>query len=221
VTAVQRCVAGLYAVTPEHLGEERLLLRAEQALAGGARVLQYRDKGTDTALRMRRARTLAALCRDHGALFIVNDDVGLALASAAGGVHLGRDDVSVTQARAALGPQAVIGASCYDDLSRAERSVQAGADYLAFGSFFPSTVKPAAVRAPLALLQEARRRFALPLVAIGGITPHNAGQVIQAGADAVAVVTALFDAPDTRSAALCFTRLFEPDVTALSSMHSS
>ena len=136
-------------------------------------------------------------------------------------MHLGRDDVCVEQARAALGPQAVIGASCYDDLSRAERALQAGADYLAFGSFFPSTVKPAAVRARLALLQEARRRFALPLVAIGGITPHNARQVIEAGADAVAVVTALFDAPDTRSAALGFARLFEPDVSPISSMLAS
>jgi thiamine-phosphate pyrophosphorylase len=214
--SVPRRVAGLYAVTPEHLDEEQLLARAAQALTGGARVLQFRDKSAEREQRTRRAVALAALCKIHDALFIVNDDVQLALACGAGGVHLGRDDAGIAHARAMLGPRAVIGASCYDELSRAQQAAQAGADYLAFGSFFPSCVKPGAVRAPLALLQASRRRFALPLVAIGGITPDNAGQVIGAGADAIAVVSALFDAPDTLSAARSFTRLFHQDVTATS-----
>ena len=213
--AVPRRVAGLYAVTPEHLDEEPLLARAGQALAGGARVLQFRDKSADRAQRTRRALALAGLCKSYAALFIVNDDVELALASGADGVHLGRDDDGIAHARAMLGPHALIGASCYDELSRAQQAAQAGADYLAFGSFFPSRVKPGAVRAPLALLQAARRRFRLPLVAIGGITPDNAGQVIGAGADAIAVVSALFDAADTLGAARSFTRLFHQDATAI------
>jgi thiamine-phosphate pyrophosphorylase len=214
--AVPRRVAGLYAVTPERLAEEALLARAGQALAGGARVLQFRDKSADRAQRTRLALALAALCKSHDALFIVNDDVQLALACGAHGVHLGRDDDGIAHARAMLGPRAVIGASCYDELSRAQQAAQAGADYLAFGSFFPSRVKPGAVRAPLALLQAARRRFRLPLVAIGGITPDNASQVIGAGADAIAVVSALFDAADTVSAARSLSRLFHQDATAIS-----
>jgi thiamine-phosphate pyrophosphorylase len=209
-------IAGLYAITPEGIEAERLLGKSRQALAGGARVMQYRDKSTDHAQRARLALALAALCREHAAVFIVNDDVELALRSGAHGVHLGRDDIAIGQAREALGPQAVIGASCYDDLDRAERAVSAGADYLAFGSFFPSSVKPNAVRPALNVLREARRRFRLPLVAIGGITPHNAASVIEAGADAAAVVTALFDVEDTLSAARAFARLFRQNENALS-----
>lgn len=201
-------ITGLYAVTPERIDEERLLQRAGQALSGGARILQYRDKSDQPARRTRRARALAALCRAHDALFIVNDDVELAARSGAHGVHLGRDDAPLAQARSALGAQALIGASCYADLARAEQALRAGADYLAFGSFFSSAVKPGAVRAPLQVLREARLRFALPLVAIGGITPDNAAPLIEAGADAVAVVTALFEAPDTLAAARSFSRLF-------------
>jgi thiamine-phosphate pyrophosphorylase len=214
---VNRVIAGLYAVTPEGAGEEGLLQRSEQALTGGARILQYRDKSENHALRSRIATALAGLCRTYQALFIVNDDIDLASVSGAHGVHLGRDDATLVHARAALGPRAVIGASCYNDLDRAEEAVRAGADYLAFGSFYASAVKPSAVRASLDLLREARRRFDLPLVAIGGITPQNAPALLEAGADALAVVTALFEAADTRSAAQSFARLFGQRASAVSS----
>jgi thiamine-phosphate pyrophosphorylase len=209
-------IAGLYAVTPEGLTEDRLLRCCEQALGGGARVLQYRDKSGDAPLRALQAAGLRDLCHRHGALFIVNDDVELALRTGADGVHVGRDDAAVPDARRVLGARAVIGASCYGDLERAEQAAAAGADYLAFGSFFASAVKPDAVRPALDLLREARRRFRVPLVAIGGITPDNARAVIDAGADAVAVVTALFEAPDIGAAARAFSTLFEPHTDVIS-----
>ena len=188
-------ISGLYVITAEVAGgSEELLRRAEATLAGGARVLQYRDKSDEHARRLREATALAALCRHHAALFIVNDDVELAANAGAGGVHVGRDDRGVTEARARLGAQAVIGASCYDSLARAEAAAAAGADYLAFGSFYPSTVKPGAPRPQPALLGEARR-FGLPLVAIGGIDADNAAPLIAAGADAVAVISSVFQKP--------------------------
>jgi thiamine-phosphate pyrophosphorylase len=209
-------IAGLYAVTPQDIAEQRLLSLCEQVLSGGARILQYRDKGSDATRRARQAGALRERCRRHRALFIVNDDVELALRSGADGVHLGRGDATVQEARRILGPPAVIGASCYDDLRRAAQAADAGADYLAFGSFFPSAVKPDAVRPALDLLREARRRFRLPVVAIGGITPQNAAAVIEAGAHAVAVVTALFDADDTLAASRAFVRLFQSHTSAIS-----
>jgi thiamine-phosphate pyrophosphorylase len=206
---MSRTISGLYAVTPETGDCHWLAERAAQALSGGARILQYRAKRVDPATRVRTATELARLCRERRALFIVNDDIDLAARVGAHGVHLGGDDASVAEARARLGAGAVIGASCYDDLQRADAQAAAGASYLAFGSFFPSTVKPGAVRAPLALLRRARARFDLPLVAIGGITVHNAGELIASGADAVAVITALFEAADTAAAAAAFAGLFE------------
>jgi thiamine-phosphate pyrophosphorylase len=207
---------GLYAVTPDTLDDAWLEERVQMALRGGASALQYRSKHADAPLKRRQARPLQRACREHGALFIVNDDVDLALELQAAGVHLGRDDLSIAEARARLGRAALIGASCYDDLARAERAVQAGADYLAFGSFFPSSVKPGAVRPSLDVLRQARRRWHLPVVAIGGIDLHNAAGVIEAGADAVAVITALFGAPDTLAAAREFSRLFQqPAMPAL------
>lgn len=206
---------GLYAVTPDTLDDAWLAERVEQALRGGARAVQYRSKSADAQLRRRQAQRLQRACRATGALFIVNDDVDLALELEADGVHLGRDDLSVAAARARLGRGSLIGASCYDDQARAERALQAGADYLAFGSFFASTVKPNAAHASLELLRQARR-WRLPLVAIGGIDPDNATRVIEAGADAVAVITALFDVPDTFAAARAFSRLFQqPTMPAL------
>jgi thiamine-phosphate pyrophosphorylase len=150
------------------------------------------------------------LCRAHRALLIVNDDVGLARELGADGVHLGREDQPLGEARVALGTERLIGISCYDSLARALEARELGADYVAFGSFFPSAVKPKAVRAPLDLLCEARATLDLPLVAIGGITPENGGALVEAGADALAVVSALFQVADPRSAAQAFTRLFAP-----------
>lgn len=202
-------VRGLYAITPEGLAPDVLLDRCERALHGGARLVQLRDKHADAATGLALARALKAACDRTGALFIVNDDVALARAAGAHGVHVGRDDAGIAHARAALGPHALVGASCYDDLDRARRCAAEGADYLAFGSVYPSPTKPLAVRAPLALFAAARP-FGCPLVAIGGITLAHAPAVIDAGADALAVVTDVFDAPDIAARAAAYARLF-PD----------
>jgi thiamine-phosphate pyrophosphorylase len=162
----------------------------EQALDGGALAVQYRSKLSDAALRA--VRDVA---------FVVNDSVDLALACAADGVHLGRDDAPVAEARARLGAAKIIGASCYDSLELARAAQAAGADYVAFGSVFPSQVKPGAVRATLDLLWAARREMAIPIVAIGGIDAHNVPLLIARGIDAVAVITGVFGEPDIASAA--------------------
>ncbi len=195
-----RRLRGLYAITPPDLS------RVEAALASGALcALQYRAKDADAPRRLREARHLAQLCRAHGVSLIVNDDVELALAVDAAGVHLGRDDGDLAAARARL-PGRLLGASCYDRPELARRAVATGADYVAFGSVFDSPTKPAAVRAPLAL-------FALdvgvPKVAIGGITLDNAPRVLAAGADCLAVITDLFDAPDVAARAREYGRLFD------------
>ena len=200
---------GLYVITDRALAGGRALPPlVEDALAGGARVVQYRDKTTDHARRHAEAAALAALCRDAAALLIVNDDVELALAVHADGVHLGRDDDAIAAARARLGPDRVIGVSCYDRFELALAAQEAGADYVAFGSFHPSPTKPAAVRADLSLLARGRRELALPLVAIGGITPENGRALVAAGADMLAVINAVFGAADVRGAAAAFAPLF-------------
>jgi len=183
--------------------------RTGEALAGGAAMVQYRDKGGAAAQRLQTARALNAMCRAHGAVFIVNDDVMLAARSGAHGVHVGREDAACQEARAVLGPDAIIGVSCYDELSRARQAQGDGADYVAFGSFYPSRVKPAAVRASPELLAAARAVLRVPVVAIGGITVDNAPALIAAGADALAVISAVFSQPDVRAAAAAFARLFE------------
>ncbi|WP_024304543.1 thiamine phosphate synthase [Pseudogulbenkiania sp. MAI-1] len=186
---------GLYAITPDTDDSERLIELVGDVLPHGVRLLQYRNKSQDPVRRLWQASLLASLCQSHGVTFIVNDDVELALSVGADGVHLGRDDAAIAAARARLGPDAVIGASCYDDLALAEAAVAAGASYVAFGAVFPSGTKPNAVRAPLELFGQAKR-FGVPTVAIGGITPANAGEVVAAGADMLAVIGALFDAAD-------------------------
>lgn len=207
---MRRPLRGLYAIADTlYLSDTTLAGAVEQALRGGARAIQYRDKSPSTSERARAAQTLRALCADHAALFIVNDDVALARAVNADGVHLGRDDTTIDAARLALGKDALIGVSCYNDLARAEQAVRSGADYIAFGSFFPSRTKPDAVRAEPALLRAARRHFDLPLVAIGGITPDNGTTLIDAGADALAAISGVFDQPDVEHAARRYARLFE------------
>jgi len=206
---VRRTLAGLYAITPDEPDTDILLRKAGEALRGGASALQYRNKTAGAELRLKQGRALAALCRAAGAAFIVNDDLALALELAADGAHLGADDGDLVEARQRLGPNKLLGASCYNRMELAEAAAQAGADYLAFGSVFSSGTKPGAVRAPLAIFAEARRSFALPLVAIGGITLQNAAQAFAAGADAVAVISALFDAADIAECAAGFTRLHQ------------
>jgi thiamine-phosphate pyrophosphorylase len=215
-TAARAPIAGLYALTPELADTAALVARVAAALAGGAAVVQYRNKLGDAALRREQALALRALCAARGATFIVNDDVDLAREVAADGVHLGRDDAAVAAARQRLGAGAIIGASCYDSLERAQRAVAAGADYLAFGSFFASSVKPEATRAHPSLLTAAKARWRVPVVAIGGISATNAPALIAAGADALAVISALFDAPDVAAAAeaLCRVIALRPDAMA-------
>ena len=171
-------------------------------------MLQYRDKTREADRRLREASAIAALCREFAVPLIINDDVELARASGAAGVHLGEDDADVAGARAVLGTGAIIGVSCYDSLQRARDAAAAGADYLAFGAFFPSITKPGARHAKPGLLCDARE-FGLPLVAIGGITPENGGSLIAAGADFVAVVSSLFGARDVRATARQFAALFQ------------
>lgn len=194
---------GLYVLT--RAGDD-LLEKSSAALRGGARLVQYRDKSDDTERRLDEARQLRALCTAASATFIVNDDIDLAIRVEADGVHLGRDDAGIADARAALGDTAIIGVSCYDSLERAEAA--AGADYLAFGAFFPSPTKPDAVRAAPALLTAARETFGLPLCAIGGITPENGAELVVAGADMLAVISGVFDADDADVAAGDYARLF-------------
>ena len=206
---MKRKLAGLYAITPDEPHTDILIDKVGQALRGGASALQYRNKTAGTALRLEQGRALAALCRAAGAAFIVNDDLALALELGADGAHLGADDGDLAEARRHLGQDKLLGVSCYDRVELAQVAAQAGADYLAFGSVFDSSTKPGAVRAPLAIFAAARRSFSLPLVAIGGITLQNAPQVFAAGADAVAVISALFDAGDIAERAAGFTRLHQ------------
>ena len=200
-------ISGLYAVTHDLADTAVLLAKAQAALAGGARLLQYRNKAADENLRREQAAALRALCRRYGAILIINDHVELAGEIDADGVHVGADDVGVAAARTRLGPGKIIGATCGGDLQRALAAVALGADYVAFGSFFASAVKPGAVRAPLALLQQARRQVTVPVVAIGGITLDNAASLIDAGATAVAVISALFAVPDVEAATRKFCQL--------------
>lgn len=201
-----RFPAGLYGVTPEWDDTGRLLAAVRAAAEGGMRALQLRRKHLNRAERLAVARELAPLCRELGVVFLVNDDWETALEAGADGAHLGRDDATLAQVRAAA-PGLILGVSCYADLARAQALLSQGADYVAFGAVFPSSTKPEAVQAPLSLLTEAAdlvRRQGRPrpaVVAIGGITPANAARVAAAGADSIAVITGLFEAPDIRAAA--------------------
>ena len=190
---------GLYAITPEAGDVER---KVQLALEGGVAALQYRSKTRNPA----QAAAIVRLARDYDVPVIINDDVELALELGAAGAHLGRDDGDLRAARRRLGAR-ILGASCYNQLERARAAVQAGADYIAFGSVFASPTKPAAVRAPLSLFGEAKA-LGVPLAAIGGITLDNAPQLIAAGADLLAVITDLFDAPDIRARARSYGKLF-------------
>jgi thiamine-phosphate pyrophosphorylase len=190
---------GVYAVTPEDDDLER---KVRLALEGGIALLQYRSKRPDRA----QAAAVVRLAREFGVPVIINDDVELALEIGAAGAHLGREDGDLGRARARLGNR-ILGASCYNELGLARAAVAAGADYVAFGSVFASPTKPQAVRAPLTLFGEAKA-LGVPLAAIGGITLENAPQLIAAGADLLAVISDLFDAPDIRRRAQAYGKLF-------------
>lgn len=195
---------GLYAITPETPDTRDLIVRVRAALKGGVAALQYRRK---KMANVEEARSLAALCRSGGALFIVNDDLELAIAAEADGVHIGKEDGDVPSVRKKLKGK-LLGLSCYNSLAAARAAVSDGADYIAFGSVFASPTKPSAVRAPLSLFSEARS-LGVPRVAIGGITLENAPQLLAAGADALAVISDLFDAEDIAARARQYGKLFD------------
>ena len=201
--------SGLYAITDGSLiprGE--LANRVARAIAGGASIIQYRDKQSPVNQRYQEAGALSALCRQHDIPLIINDDVELAAAVGAAGVHLGKTDATVDQARNRLGTAAIIGVSCYNELERATAAAKAGANYVAFGRFFLSRSKPGAAAAEPVLLQQARKLIDLPIVAIGGITPDNGELLIEAGADLLAVIHGVFGQADIQTAAAGYNQLF-------------
>jgi len=202
---------GLYAVTPDDRLLARLSALVEAALEGGARLIQYRNKQAPAPLRRAQAAELLRVCHAYGGKLIINDDVWLAIEIGADGAHVGQGDLpggDLATAREALGPKRLLGVSCYGDLGRVEAAAQAGANYIGIGSVFPSVTKPAAAHTSLDVLKEARRKFDLPIAAIGGITIANAPQVVAAGADMLAVVSDLFNAMDIRRRAAEFQKLF-------------
>ena len=201
-------IQGLYAITPDTADTKLLLAKVEAALQGGINILQYRNKLADYTLQTQQARALLPLCRQYHVPLIINDSVKLCLALDADGVHLGADDGNLAEVRAALGADKILGASCYNRFDLALHAQQAGADYVAFGACFASSTKPNAPVADLALFSQARVQLNVPSVAIGGITTENANQVIQAGANVIAVINALFAAEDIKQKAQQFSAQF-------------
>ena len=205
-------ISGLYAITEARLMPEPVFLaRAEAALRGGARILQYRDKGevvADAPRRRRQAGALRELCAQYDALFVVNDDPLLAQAVGAPAIHVGAADVPLAALRAQFGGAILVGVSCYGSVRQAQEAAALGADYVAFGSFFASSSKPQAPVVSVDVLTAARAVIDLPIVAIGGITEAHGGALIAAGADALAVISGVFGAEDVEGAARRFTALF-------------
>ena len=199
---------GLYAITPDEPDTERLLALVQAALNGGAAIVQYRNKAAAAELRHEQALALQRICRAAGVPLIVNDDLEIALAIDADGLHLGGEDGDLAAARSRLGPDKLLGASCYNRLELAIEARDLGADHVAFGAMYISSTKPGAIRAPLELFGQATASVGLPAVAIGGITLDNTPPLIRAGAHAAAVISALFNAPDVTQRARDFNRLF-------------
>ncbi len=200
---------GLYAITDELLlCEDQFQQKLEEALKGGACIVQYRDKSQDKNKRLRQARSLRKLCDDYDALLIINDDIALCRQVSADGVHLGRSDASIALARKSLGSAYIIGASCYDQLSLAVQAQSQGADYVAFGTMFASPTKPDAAAAGPDILKIAQQTVQLPICAIGGITTDNAALTVAAGADMIAVISDLFNTETTLENAACLAKLF-------------
>lgn len=202
---------GLYVITPDEADTARLLVRAAAVLQAGANWLQYRNKPAGAALREQQARALQPLCRRQGVPLIINDDWRLAAAIGADGAHLGLEDGELAAARAAMGAKAILGASCYDDPALAHAACASGASYVAFGAFFPSPTKPFARRAAPGLLRDSTV-LGVPRVAIGGITPDNARELVLAGADLLAVISGVFDAPDPAAATRAYLACFDPPI---------
>jgi thiamine-phosphate pyrophosphorylase len=193
---------GLYGITSPALCNSTTLIEVvDAALEGGMRILQYRNKTLDFGQQLLQAGELKKCCQNHAALFIINDDLQLAQAVDADGVHLGKGDIAIDRARQMLGESAIIGCSCYNELERAVLAQEQGADYVAFGRFYASLTKPLAIQASLDILQQARSQLDIPVCAIGGITVDNASALIEQGADMIAVINGLFSADDIQQRA--------------------
>jgi thiamine-phosphate pyrophosphorylase len=201
-------IEGLYAITPDLDDISYLVTKTRQALSGGAQLVQYRNKKATGSHRLEQARLLARLCRKFHAPLIINDYLDLAIEIDAAGVHLGQEDIPLTEARRRLGHGKIIGISCYDRLDLAVQAEREGANYVAFGAFFASFTKPGAKAISDNLLCRAKRTLHIPVIAIGGITPGNAGSLIALGADSIAASYSLYHATNSRSAAEKFSRLF-------------
>ena len=203
-------IEGLYAITPDIADTGLLLQKVEAALQGGINILQYRNKTASHKLQTQQARAILPLCRQYNVPLIINDSVKLCLTLDADGVHLGADDGNLSEVRVRIGSDKILGASCYNRFDLALSAQQAGANYVAFGAFFSSETKPNAPVASLSLLERAKLELQIPAVAIGGITLQNVAQAIQAGANAVAVINAIFNANDVKLSSQQFSLLFKP-----------
>jgi thiamine-phosphate pyrophosphorylase len=205
-------ISGLYAVTPDESDLSVLLAKVEAALQGGIGVLQYRNKQADHKMQTQQARAILPLCKQYQVPFIINDSVNLCLELDADGVHIGADDGDLSDVRARLGKDKMLGASCYNRFDLAISAQQAGASYIAFGACFISSTKPHAPLVPFDLFELAKAQLNVPIVAIGGITIKNAPKVIEAGADSIAVINAIFNADDVKSATQQFAQLFKESI---------
>ena len=203
-------IKGLYAITPDMADTDLLLKKVESALQGGIDILQYRNKAANHKLQTQQARAILPLCRQYNVPLIINDSVKLCLTLDADGVHLGAEDGNLAEVRKRIGRDKVLGASCYNRFDLALSAQQAGASYVAFGACFTSRTKPNAPVASLDLFKRAKVELNIPAVAIGGITLQNAALVIQAGANAVAVINAIFNTDDVKLSSQQFSLLFKP-----------
>ena len=200
---------GLYAITDQQLIPEQAFSRnIELALQGGTKIIQYRDKSDNVKKRFRQASELCSLCKQYQATSIINDDIALAKAVNADGVHLGKNDGSIAKARKILGNDAIIGISCYNDLNLAITAEQQSASYVAFGAIFLSPTKPEAVTARSGIIADAKQQLLIPVCAIGGITEKNMALLIQQGTDMAAVISSLFSSNDIKKSATILSKHF-------------
>ena len=205
-------IKGLYAITPDSADLNTLIQKTKSVIEGGAFMVQYRSKILNRDVKMQQCAAILRLCREYEIPCIVNDDVDMCRILEADGVHLGEKDDNIAEVRHILGEDAIIGSSCYDQLNRANEAQKEGASYVAFGAMFPTSTKPNAPRATLALLKEAKREIQIPVVAIGGITVNNAHDVIKTGIDAIAVITSLYEAKTIKETAETFAKMFHETI---------
>jgi len=201
-------LSGLYAITDANLLTDNFTDAIEQAIQGGCQIIQYRDKSTDHKHRLQQANIVRQLCDQYQRLFIVNDDIELAMACNADGVHIGKDDQQLTTARDYLGNDKIIGVSCYNQIKLALAAEQGGADYVAFGAFFSSSIKPEATNAPVSLISQAKEQLQIPVCCIGGITANNATPLINAGTDMIAVISEIFASQNIKLSSQALSNLF-------------